>query len=473
MTPDHVRQRRVAILAPYTDFWEPVAPYSLRESLAAVLDDASAHLGVSFDVVEAAIVGSREDGAAAGRRIVAWGVDAVLVLQAMAVMPAFTLAALELLPDLPIVIWAARRTRRLTPAFDHVEVTRDGATVGTPMLTNPLIRSGRPFELVTGLVDDPAALGRVAAALGGAVAATRLSKARIGQVGTPIDGYACVTIDAESLRRSIGARIVQISPTEVLERYRAVDDAQLAAMERETRALYDVSGELDADSLTRTLRAACALADVCTEHRLDAGAMNCHVPEIRFGEEIGVAPCFGLGRMTSLGIPWSCAGDVPVAVAMLALKTLGGAANYHELEALDSETGELMVANTGEHDLDFGTDARPTLVASSWFNGDPHCGACACLTPRAGSATLLGFVELDAPERSYRFVAAAGAFTDSRFPGVHTPTAAFRFSHGPAEEAWMRWCRSGVSHHSAATPGDLVSSIATMGRLLGTEVVSV
>ena len=33
--------------------------------------------------------------------------------------------------------------------------------------------------------------------------------------------------------------------------------------------------------------------------RFDAGAMNCHVPEIRLGPDVGIAPCFGLGRSTT------------------------------------------------------------------------------------------------------------------------------------------------------------------------------
>src|SRR5260370_33289845 len=95
--------------------------------------------------------------------------------------------------------------------------------------------------------------------------------------------------------------------------------------------------------------------------------MNCHVREIRFGEEIGITPCYGLGRLTSRGIPWTCAGDVVTAVAMLSVKRLGGAAIYHELEAVDYATGEVGIANSGEHGLDWcAPGERPRLPRNGW-----------------------------------------------------------------------------------------------------------
>src|SRR5205814_5525037 len=248
----------------------------------------------------------------------------------------------------------------------------------------------------------------------------------------------------------------------------AVSSEEVDELERETRGSYDV--ELEGDGLERSLRAACALEQLVERHRLDAGAINCHVPEIRFGEEVGIAPCFALGRQTSRGVPWACAGDVVTAVAMLTLKLLGGAAQYHELEALDYETGELVVASSGEHDLAFAGE-RPRLIRNLWYAADPHCGACACFAAPAGPATLLGFTELDVPGAGYRFVVAAGEFTGTAWPGVGTPYAAFRFRSGTAVEAWTRWCCAGANHHSAATPGDLAESVEAVARFVGVEAV--
>ena len=298
------------------------------------------------------------------------------------------------------------------------------------MLTNTLVRSGRPFELVVGLIDDPATVASVADALRVAAAATRLRRARIGRVGPVFQGYDCVDADDDRLRAATGIEAVRIEAAELRELYLAVDPARVAELERETRELYAVDPSAEGDVLARSLRAACALDDLVERHRLDAGAINCHVPEIRFGEEIGIAPCFALGRQTSRGIPWACAGDVVTAVAMLTLKALGGAAQYHELESLDYETGELVVASSGEHDLAFAGE-RPRLASNLWYDADPHCGACACFAAPAGPATLVGVHRARrAPLPATASSSRPGEFTGTRWPAVGTPYAAFRFGSG-------------------------------------------
>ena len=125
-----------------------------------------------------------------------------------------------------------------------------------------------------------------------------------------------------------------------------------AALEADVRRDWTVEADVaEAESLDRSLRAALALEAVVDAHGLDGGAFNCHVPQFRFGEPIGIAPCWGLGRLTSGGRPFTCTGDIVTAVAMLTTKRLGGAAVYHEIEAIDYATGEVVIANSGEHDL--------------------------------------------------------------------------------------------------------------------------
>lgn len=434
---------RVAMLHPYWDFWEASVPYDLRADRASLAEAARAALAVEWVEPDDA--------------------EAVLVLQTMATPPTPTL---ERLGALPLVIWAAHRPGGLRDDFDHGSITAEGATVGTPMLTSVLVRDGRPFELVVGRIGDPAVHGRVTEALAVAAAAGRLRSARIGRIGHPLDGYACVDTDDDLLRRKTGIELVPIEPAEVRELYVAVADANVRELEAEVRASYVV--EIEGDGLERSLRAALALDDLIDRHRLDAGAMNCHVPEIRFGEEIGIAPCFALGRATTRGVPWTCVGDVLTAVAMLAGKLLGGAAQYHELEAIDYDTGEFVIASSGEFDLGFGAGGAPRLVRNGWFASDPQCGACASFSGPAGPATLIGFAQVG---EAYRLIAADGVLTGRAFPATGTANGGFCFARGL--DGWAGWCRAGANHHSSATPGAFGPSVQALGRLAGIETVRV
>ena len=239
---------------------------------------------------------------------------------------------------------------------------------------------------------------------------------------------------------------------------------------------WTVEADVDeGESLDRSLRAALALEAVVDDHGLDGGAFNCHVPQFRFGEPIGIAPCWGLGRLTSGGRPFTCTGDILTAVAMLTTKRLGGAAVYHEIEAIDYATGEVVIANSGEHDLAWlAPGERPRLRRNGWFCGkDPHCGVCAVVRARSGAGdagrvhaapTLAGRLPLcRRARRADRAAVPRDRHRQRRIP-VRGRTG--RGGLGALGGA-------GVNHHSSATPGDLAADVVAVAGHLGIEAVVV
>jgi L-arabinose isomerase len=323
---------------------------------------------------------------------------------------------------------------------------------------------------------DEAGVARVRDALRLAGVARGIGRARLGRIGRPLEGYRHVDVDDADLRAATGIELIPVDPDEVVERYREVADERVRALAEEVERDWLFEEPLGgSDSLERSLRAALALEDVADAHSLDGGAFNCHVPQFRFGETVGIAPCWGLGRLTSAGRPFTCTGDVVTAVAMLTTKRLGGAALYQEIEAIDYATGEVVIANSGEHDLAWqAAGERPRLRRNGWFCGrDAHCGVCAVLEPSPGPATLVGFTPHPKAHGGFRYIVARGDLTERRFPGTGTPNGAFRFREGPVEEAWARWAGAGVNHHSSATPGDLSDGVSAVARHLGIEAVVV
>lgn len=464
----------VAVMLPYWRFWETSAGGpGFRDDRRRLLDLVVGALAESgIDAVWTGLVDSQEAGARAAGEIGGSGAEVLLVVQTMAVPPSYTMAALDPLAEIPLVVWAAQRTRRLRSGFDQSDITTLGSTVGTPMLTNVLGRGGRPFELVVGSTADAPVLDRLARALRAGAVARSVSRSRVGRVGRPIEGYDCVDVDDGSLRAATGIELVPIAPSEIRDRYRGVSD--VSAMENEIEAgLEDVTTPTEAR--TRSLRLAAAMEKLDCAHGLDAGAMNCHVEEIRFGHDPGVTPCFGLGRETTRGIPWTCSGDVLTAVAMLVAKQLGGAALYHEIEAIDFETGEVVIANSGEHDLEWRPPGcRPRLQSNPWYRQDPLTGVHVWFELPQGPATLVGFAAFHSEPSGFRLIAAEGEVTGRSFPDSPTVGGAFRFSGTePVEIAWRRWAKAGVNHHSAAAPGHLADQVEIVARFLGIGFVRV
>ena len=467
---------RVGVVHPYWTLWEHTAGPTFRADRMALARAVATDLADIVDPVAVVEIASAEDGAAVGRRFVDLDVEVVLVLQTMAVPAAWTMAAIEALPGSPVVVWALHETGLVEGGFDHGSITTQGATVGAPMLANLLSRADRPFELVLARRSDADGRRRVRTALRLAGVARRIARSRLGRIGRPLDGYAHVDVDDAALRSATGIELVAVDPDEVVDAFRAVVDSDVRALEIDVRRDWTLVGDVvEGEALERSLRAALALEVVVDAHGLDGGAFNCHVPQFRFGEPIGIAPCWALGRLTSAGRPFTCTGDIVTAVAMLTTKRLGGAAVYHEIEAIDYGTGEVVIANSGEHDLAWLAEGeRPRLQRHGWFCGkDPHCGVCAAFEPAPGPATLVGFTPHPRSRGGFRYVVARGELTSRRFPETGTVNGAFRFADGPVEAAWGRWACAGVNHHSSATPGDLSADVVAVAGHLGIDAVVV
>ena len=465
---------------------------------------------MSLEVIGESLLDSPESAA-----VVAGGVsgelDVIVVVITMAAPPTHGMTFLDRFEDVPLVVWSLQRSRNIRAGFDATDITSAGTAVGTPQLTNMLARTGRPHEIVVGSLDDEACHGRLARAVHVAATASALRRARIARVGQPPPGYACVDTDAEALRRTTGITLVAVSPAELRRRIGEVPSEAVDRLAAEAVATADVATDLTAaraegaptagevapcpgraashldDSTAvaaglaagvaggRSLAGAAALEALDDDLEIAAGAMNCHVPELRFGTEVGVTPCYGLGRETSRGIPWTCAGDVLTAVAMLVGKRLGGAALYHEVEVIDFDTDEVAIANSGEHDLAWcPAGRRPRLQPNPWYTDDPLTGACMWFELPPGPASLIGFTPHSDEPSGYRFIVAEGHITERSLPQSPTVGGVFRFAgEAGVAESWGAWAAAGVNHHSSCSPGHLAADVATVARYLGVGCVQV
>jgi L-arabinose isomerase len=466
---------RVALLLPYWDFWDASARGDLQAELEqAGMDVARALVGAN--VVTREILRAADDAGSVASRVRASAPEVLLVVQTMAVAPAGTMRVLDELDDVPLVVWAMNRRPSAAGSFDHSDITTEGATVGASQLVNLIVRQGRPLALEVGQLRDPSTVQRVSGSIVVAAAARRLSRATLARVGDEPDGYDCVVCDFPALSSALGLTVAKLEPHELVAEFEAVNSEAVVRVAAEVTAEFRLAPSLTLadDGLRRSLRFAAALEQLDARHGIDAGAINCHIGELRYSATIGIAPCFALGRETSHGIPWCCAGDVLTAVAMLTTRLLGGGALYHELERIDYLTDELIVANSGEHDLALrSSDELPQLRPNGWFASDPVCGVCACFAIPAGAATLVAFTPHPDERGGFRFVVAEGEFTGRSLPQTGTPNGGFRFCSGSASDGYRAWALAGANHHSSATGGHLGAHVAQLAMHLGVGAVNV
>ncbi len=456
---------RLAVISPYWRFFEDsVGGAGFRDDRTRLIDRCRTVLEPHGEIVLAEMTDPDVDVALLAERIRVQRAEVLLLVITMAAPSAATLDLIDALPAIPVVLWAAVDGTGLVANFTHADITRRGATVGTPMITSMLVRTGRPFDLVSGPLDHPLTAESLARAVLAAGAAARIRGARIGRIGDPIPGYRSVDTPDDLLSGTVD-EVRRIDPKTFARAYTAVSPAAVRAWKAEHTSTYRWASELD-ELHGMAIAAGLALHRIVDDEALNAGTMNCHLPEIRGAEGLGFAPCFALGAATSAGVPFSCTGDVLTALAMLTTKLLTGTSIYHEIEAHDGDADDFVIANSGEHDAAF-SDGPLTVGINPWW---PQ-GVCAKGPVPAGPATLLACCQIGTG--GYRFIVAEGTFSGAEIAGAGTVSGRFHFSTTPGERAWAAWCRAGAGHHSAAAAGTLGAAVESVGRHLGIEVVGV
>jgi L-fucose isomerase-like protein len=450
----------VAVLLPYWDFWESSVPWDFRADRIQLLNEAIALMSETCDVTVCEVLHDAESARALSATL--GSVDAIVVIASMAAPSATTVAAIAPHPRTPVLVWALSRHHTQPIDFSHTDVTTGGSSVGAPMVTSALARANHPFSVVATSLEAPEPALR---AVRQTVAAGRLLRRPVLRIGPPIPGYTTVVPPDNS---PTWFPTVDVPAATFADLARSAMPDDVAHLVTEIREEYEVNAGVTPLAIERAAQAELALRALVDASQAAAGTINCHVDEIRANPDFGIAPCFALGRLTSSGIPFTCTGDVLTAVAMGVVKNLGHPALYHEVEALDFARNEVILANTGEHDLGL-CAAKAELVPNKWFEHDEIVSPCTVFSIASGPGTLVAYVMAPHP----RFVVAEGMFTGRQSPESGTPNAGFRFHEEPVARAWERWAQAGVTHHSVATNAHIADDVRAIANVLSLEFVQI
>lgn len=441
---------RIGVVSPYWSFWENVVEGDPRAVHAALLDRAVVRLGDLGEVVWRVRVDELDSTLDP--------VDLIVVVVTMAAPPERTREFVEEREGAIVLVWACHESPLIAVPFTHESITLRGATVGASMVTASLTRAGIRHDVVLGTPDSP----RVSGALRGAAAASRVRGSRLLVIGEPLPGYDFVTAPAEEVAR-LGVELISRQPDELAELMERITPAEVHAARTVNDA--ETTTELGADAAARY---AIALGAMVESTGARGGTINCHVASLRSGTRWGgMAPCRALGAQTSRGCPFTCTGDVTTALAMMMVNALGRPTMYHEMEAIDETTDEVVLANSGEHDTRFAAVDPPRVAANPWFPGENPTPIVAFqIAP--GPASVVALTVVDSRLRA---IVAEGSFTDRPTELTGTMTAAFRFAGLAAVDGWQEWVRAGAGHHACATDAHVASELAVVCRHLGIELV--
>ncbi|MDE0131194.1 MAG: hypothetical protein OXQ32_02875 [bacterium] len=469
--PSPDRPPRIGQLSVYFGLFDEAMPPEFRRDREALAHRFTEFLSAGGDVVYPGVVDSEEAGRRASRVFAAEEVEVVVFVPAMAAPPSYGWEAISGL-DVPVISVAAQELTSIPDVYTTEEGTQRSTLVGLVMFTNVMAREGRPMVTLVGRLESAEFVAEVAETVRAAALANRLRGSRVGAIGAPIGGYLDVEATPEEVAR-LGLQMVSISREELNAAFAGASAEGVKGLADGLRDRFETERTPD-ETLHRSARLALALQDICERNGLAGGTVNCHGDMFRWNPEVGITACLGVTCLTEAGIPLSCTGDLPAGIALVIGKAVAGGSLYCEVYGVDFEGDWVLLANGGESDVSMADPTRPiTLLPEDHYMGVGGPGTAIVFSLPTGPATLLSMSPIAGAEGGWALVVGEGEIIGSRHEAIEGPNGMFRFSSGPAPEAFQRFCNAGATHHSVLTPGHNLRTLQLMAEWMGFEVRAV
>jgi L-arabinose isomerase len=415
------------------------------------------------DPVYDGVLFSAAEARKAAEKILAAGVDGVLLAPLMWCEDEIPRAALSLLKDLPLVLWTFSPGPSLAEFVPFQLMIRGSGPVCTMQLSGMLKREGTAFWSVAGHAEDGSVYGEIER-LARAMAVRRsLGEARIGLLPFPCDQMSSTWVDEFALRARYGIQVRHLE-LERVSRCAAEATAEEVSAFKDAMVRSGVKVEVDERNLGEGIRYALALHRLMREERLSALAMNDVIAEMH--ASFGLRPSLCNDALSSSGAVVSMEADVGAAVAMLALRLFTGESPFYaEPFSADYAANSLLMGHAGYHDTSNADPAAPVRVINDveYENSDPFTGAVSFFKYCHGPATAVNSV-WDGEGLRWCCVEGESLPGPARMDGnCHI---VFRPSM-PVRDFFRAVVQLGVSQHWLFVPGLRASGLETLCGVLG------
>lgn len=201
------------------------------------------------------------------------------------------------LPDRPCYLLTSGDSNSLAASMEILAFLRQRGKVG---------------EIIHG--DIATVSARIRALSAAFAARQKLSGLRLGIIGKPSDWLIASSWDSAAYKEKLGAEIVEIPMSELLDAY-----AKKPACSGKW-AEHFLSLGYDRTEMDKALTVYAALKHLIAKHRLTAVTVRC----FDLLGTVFTTGCLALSILNAEGIPAGCEGDVPAAMSMAILNAVSG-----------------------------------------------------------------------------------------------------------------------------------------------------
>lgn len=438
----------------------------IRPMAQKVVEKIGNIVGKYAEVVCPPLVEEEYQAEAAAQQFNAAGVDLIVAVEV-----AYTKGAVPtrcfLNTTAPVLVWNTQQIEYLPEDADFDLIMLNSGMAGVPEMTSALLRLGRPFWMVTSMMDDPKGQEQLAGYISAAGVMRRMKTARIAILGHAFEGMTDLMVDQLSLRQFVGPVCWPVEPEKVSVAMGEISSGDVEALVKKESGRYKI--DMEASQFERSCRLALALEKVTRDGKFDAVASFDQV--WLTDPRVGIIPAYATGRLCEIGLPCSTEADITTVAAQLILQEIAGRSTFLENYVIDFKRDAIILSHDGHGNPALA--ARPadvTLKHSIYYKGVNGFGASFEYAYAPGLVTNLSLVNVGG---RWRLNISEGESIAILPRPVAAPQMLFKPKNLHIQDWCDAWCKAGSPHHMALAYGHLAGKIKTYAALQGLEVVEI
>src|SRR6478609_6165795 len=459
---------RVGVLGIMQELYDDMLP-GITERQAAYAQEIGAQLADGVDVLVAPPARNRADIEATVRGFEQDGLDGVLVVM-LTYGPGMRVARALSETHLPVCLANIQPVPEVTTAWDMGDLTYNQGIHGAQDTANAMVRSGRPFHVVTGDWTSPEFRGSVTEWARAAAAVTRWRSLKIAVFGYAMNGMGDIRVDEQSFLRHLGPQIDSLAPGAIIRAAETVAADEVAALIEFENGRFEIDPRLSAEEREDSARTQLAIQSV-----LDAGgyrAYSTHFGAIAEDGRFSRLPLAAASSLMAQGYGFGAEGDPLTGALFCAAVDLLGETQFTEMYAMDFTRDAILMSHMGEGNWAMARTDRPVkLIKRPLGIGALEDPPTFLFQYETGPMTLATLVVIG--DGRYRLVVSEGEILDAEeLPALEMPYGFFRPDTG-VRACMDAWLHAGGPHHQVLNRGRVADAWARFCEAAGIELVVV
>ena len=337
-----------------------------------------------------------------------------------------------------------------------------------PEMASVFKRSGLPFDIVTGFIDDPIAWREIEEWISAAKVFHSMRNNRLGVLGHYYNGMLDVYTDLTRQSAVFGTHIEMLEMCELRQLRDSITREEIKQKEKEFYDRFVVSDACTIDEIHRAAKTSVALDKLVLNHQLGSMAYYYEGVSGNEYEDIVTSVIAGNTLLTGKGVPVAGECEIKNVQAMKILSILGAGGSFSEFYAMDFCDDIVMLGHDGPAHWAI-AEGIVGLVPLPVYHGKPGNGLSIQMSVKNGPVTLLSVCE----DRDGVFLLTAeGESVGGPTFQIGNTNSRYRFPCG-ARTFMDEWSKAGPSHHCAIGVGHCADILKKVAFLFNIPIVTI